>query len=62
MKKRAIFSVTPLLLGLLLLWFIMSKPRFETYQGSDVWTLVGSGALLAIGLVGLFGRIKIPGE
>lgn len=62
MKRRVIFSLTPLLLGLLLFWFIESKPRFETYRGSDVWTLVGSGALVAIGLAGLFGRIKLPGE
>jgi len=62
MKKRVMFSLTPLLVGLLLLLWIMSKPRFETYQGSDVWTLVGSGALLAVGLGGLFGRIKLPGE
>jgi hypothetical protein len=62
MKKRVIFGMTPLLIGILLLAYIMSKPRFDTYQGSDVWTLVGSGALLVVGLGGLSGRIKLPGE
>ena len=62
MKKRVMFSMIPLLFGILLLAYIMNKPRFETYQGSDVWTLVGSGACLGIGLGALLGRVKLPGE
>jgi hypothetical protein len=62
MKKRVMFAMTPLILGILLLAYVMSNPRFEAYQGSDVWILVGSGALLAVGLGGLFGRVKLPGD
>jgi hypothetical protein len=61
-KKRVMFSMTPLLLGLLLLSWIMSQPRFATFHWADVGILVASGALLAVGLGGLFGRVKLPGE
>ncbi|HEY7333614.1 MAG TPA: hypothetical protein VH639_01930 [Bryobacteraceae bacterium] len=62
MKKRVLFSVTPLLLGILLLVNVMSNPRFETYRGADVVKLLGVGALLVVGLARLWGEVKTPGE
>jgi len=62
MKKRVKYASAPLIIAVLLLAYVMNKPRFETYQGSDVLTLLAVGALLAVGLGGLFGRVKLPGE
>ena len=62
LKKRVMRSLLPLSVGILVLTYVMLKPRFQTYQGSDVLMLVAGGALLAVGLGILFGRIKPPGE
>jgi len=62
MKKRLAFSLTPLCMGILLLTYVMTQPRVASYHGADVVVLVGSGALLAVGLGGLFGRLKLPND
>jgi hypothetical protein len=56
------FFLTPLLFGILLLSYILTQPRVETYQKADVVILVLSGWLLALGVGGLFGMVKRPGE
>ena len=61
MRKR-LFFLTPLSMGLLLVTYVTTQPRFETYHGPDVVMLVTSGALFVVGVAGLFGRIKRPGE
>ena len=62
MKKRIASCAIPLFMGIMFLSYVMTKPRFDTYKGSDVVTLVSSGALLAVGLGLLFGRVRPPSQ
>jgi hypothetical protein len=52
MKKRVAFSLTPVLIGVLLLGFVMTRPRFATYRWTDICMLVLAGFLFGIGLGG----------
>jgi hypothetical protein len=51
MKKRLMRGLPPLSMGIVVLAYVMSQPRFATYKGTDVVTLVAGGACLAGGLI-----------
>ncbi len=61
MKRRMIACLFPLFMGTVLLTSVINKPRFETYQRSDVVMLFLSGCLFTVGLALLFGMVKRRG-
>jgi hypothetical protein len=50
------------LLGLMVLFNNLGKPRIEALHGSDVVGLVASGVCFGVAFVGLIGRLKIRNE
>ena len=60
MNKKLMSGLPPIAAGIAALVYVISNPRFATYKGSDVVTLVAGGALLAVGLGMIFGRVKLP--
>ena len=61
-KRSRIAGTFVLLFGLMSLSSSLNKPRVQALHGSDILGLMASGACLAVALVGLFGRLKIPNE
>jgi hypothetical protein len=58
LKSNRVFGLVVTLMGALLLLNNLGNPRIEALHVPDVLKLVASGGLLAIGLFGLFGRLK----
>ena len=61
-KRSRIAGAFVLIFGLMSLFSSLNKPRVQALHGSDILGLMASGACIAVALVGLFGRLKIPHE
>jgi hypothetical protein len=61
-KHSRIAGAFVLLFGLMSLFSSLDKPRVQALHGSDILGLMASGACLAVALVGLLGRLRIPNE
>jgi hypothetical protein len=63
MKKRSIIVILfPALFGLMALLSSLSKPGVAALRGHEILGLIGSGMCFGVALVGLFGRLRRPGE
>jgi hypothetical protein len=61
-KRSRIAGAFVLIFGLMSLFSSLSRPRVQALHGFEVLGLIASGACLAVALVGLLGRLKIPNE
>ncbi len=57
-RGRGVFPSAALFIGLLGIFELMSKPRFQAYRGVDVVQLIGSGMCLGISLMWLIERFR----
>ena len=48
--------------GLMALLSSLNKPGVAALRGHEILGLIGSGMCFGVALVGLFGRLRIPGE
>jgi hypothetical protein len=61
-KRSRIAGAFVLIFGLMSLFSSLSRPSIRALHGFEVLGLIASGACLAVALVGLLGRLKIPNE
>lgn len=50
------------LFSLMALFASLSRARVTALHGSDIVGLLGAGACMGIGIIGLFGRLRIRDE
>jgi len=50
------------MLGLLVLFTNLSKPRMATLHGFDIVGLIACGVCFGVAFVGLIGRLKVRNE
>ena len=63
MKKRSRFTgLFLLLMGVMLLFADLDKPRIHMLHGVDIVALTGCGACLGIGICGLIGLLRLGKE
>jgi hypothetical protein len=61
MQKSSRFAgLVVLLMGCLSLVAALSQPRIHMLHGADIVRLTGCGACLGVGIIGLFGRLRLP--
>jgi hypothetical protein len=61
-KRSRIAGAFVLIFGLMSLFSSLSRPSVQALHGFEILGLIASGACLAVALVGLLGRLKIPNE
>ena len=61
-KGSRISGAFVLIFGLMSLFSSLSRPRVQALHGFEILELIASGACLAIAVLGLIGRLKIPNE
>jgi hypothetical protein len=57
-RSRGVFPGAALFIGLIGLFDLVEKPRFQTYHTVDVLQLVASGMCFGVALMWLIGRLR----
>jgi len=57
-RRRLATIFVPAFVGLIGLFSLINRPRFQTYHAVDVLQLLASGMCFGIALVGLLGTVR----
>jgi len=61
-KRSRWLGLVLLVLAVMTFARTINRPRLEALHGSDIVQLTACGGLFAVGLVGLLGAIRLPGD
>lgn len=61
-KASRLTGLIVALLGGMVLFASLSKPRIETLHGTDILGLIGAGMCFGVAVVGLLGRLRVREE